>query len=258
MDTTDFRKAQGHWILARMGKKVLRPGGKELTMKLVHALRVTPQDDIVEFAPGLGYTAALTLAEKPASYVGVDADKDAVKLLERKISGKNIHFIQANAAHTGLPSGTKDKVYGEAMLTMQADHRKAEIVKEAYRILKPGGLYAIHELGLFPNELDETQKATIQKDLALSIHVNARPMTASEWQHILEREGFKVRKIATNAMHLLQIKRMLNDEGFFRFLKICGNILTHPQAAKRILNMRSVFKKHERHMNAIVIVAEKI
>jgi len=258
MDTTDFRKAQGHWILARMGKKVLRPGGKELTMKLVHALQVAPKDDIVEFAPGLGFTAALTLAKKPTSYVGVDADEDAVKLLERKISGENIRFIQANAAHTGLPSDSKDKVYGEAMLTMQADHRKAEIVREAYRILKPGGLYAIHELGLFPDELDETQKAEIQKDLAIAIRVNARPLTALEWQHILEKEGFRVRKTETNAMHLLQVKRMMDDEGFFRFLKISCNILTHPQAAKRILNMRRVFKKHERHMNAIVVVAEKV
>ena len=45
---------------------------------------------------------------------------------------------------------SKDKIIGEAMITMHADHRKSEIVREAHRILKKGGLYAVHELGLTP------------------------------------------------------------------------------------------------------------
>ena len=31
---------QGHWILAKMGKKVLRPGGKELSLMLIDALHI--------------------------------------------------------------------------------------------------------------------------------------------------------------------------------------------------------------------------
>jgi len=52
---------QGHWVLAQMGKKVLRPGGRELTARLIVALEINPADDVVEFAPGLGHTAALAL-----------------------------------------------------------------------------------------------------------------------------------------------------------------------------------------------------
>ncbi len=48
---------QGHWILAKMGKKVLRPGGKELTLKLVEGLDISNEDAVIEFAPGMGYTA---------------------------------------------------------------------------------------------------------------------------------------------------------------------------------------------------------
>ena len=29
---------QGHWILAKVGKKVLRPGGKELSLKMIENL----------------------------------------------------------------------------------------------------------------------------------------------------------------------------------------------------------------------------
>lgn len=255
MDTKDFEKAQGHWILARMGKKVLRPGGKELTQKLVSELHITDKDDVVEFAPGLGYTATLALKGHPHSYTGVDADEDAVVMLKQKVKRDNVRFMLGNANHTELSDNSKDKVWGEAMLTMHADHRKAEIIREAYRILKKGGLYAIHELGL--KDVDENLKSEIQRDLALTIKVNARPLTEEEWKSLLEKEGFTVRKIYTNEMLLLETKRILDDEGFFRTLKIGYNIMVNTSARKRITEMRKSFRKHQKHINSIVIVAQK-
>lgn len=258
MDTTDISKAQGHWILAKMGKKVLRPGGRELTQKLIENLHITKEDNIVEFAPGLGYTANLALANNPKSYIGVDADDDAISLLKQKIKGDSIQFKKGQAANTDINSDSKDKVYGEAMLTMHADHRKSEIIQEAHRILKKGGLYAIHELGLQPETLSEEKKAEIQKDLALAIKVNARPLTIMEWTNLLEKEGFRVRSVSSNEMHLLEPKRIIQDEGFGGFLKINFNILRNRAARKRVSEMHRIFKKHDQNMNAVVLIAEKI
>ena len=143
------------------------------------------------------------------------------------------------------------------MLTMQADHRKSEIIREAHRILKPGGFYGIHELGLTPEEIDESTKATIQRDLAKVIKVNARPLTKTEWTGLLEKEGFKIVKAETNPFHLLETKRMIDDEGFLRAIKIFFNILTHPKAKNRIRAMRQVFRKHQQHLNAVAVVARK-
>lgn len=256
MNVDDYAKAQGHWILAKMGKKVLRPGGKALTQKLVAGLDIQQTDDIVEFAPGIGYTASLTLQKHPKSYVGVDADEEVVSSLQQKIKGKNIQFQLGNAAQTQIADACKDKVYGEAMLTMHADHRKSEIIKEAHRILKKGGLYAIHELGLV--HVNEAEKNLIQKDLALTIKVNARPLTAEEWTKLLVAEGFKVNKIFTNEMALLETKRIIDDEGFWPAMKIGYNIVKNKAARTRILEMRRTFRKYQNQMNSIVIIAEKI
>lgn len=248
---------QGHWILAKMGKKVLRPGGKELTMKMINNLNINSNDKVVEFAPGLGFTANITLQKKPKSYTGVELNEEAASLLRKKIKGENQKIIIGNAAKSTLKENTYNKVYGEAMLTMQADHKKAEIIKEAHRILKLGGKYGIHELGLQPNNIDENIKTEIQQALAQVIKVNARPLTVKEWSNILEKEGFKVMKTTTNPMHLLEKKRMIDDEGFFRTLKIAFNILTHPKERKRIVAMRKVFRKYKNYLNAVSIVAEK-
>jgi len=59
-------------------------------------------------------------------------------------------------------------------------------------------------------------------------------------------------------MHLLEMNRIIDDEGLLRATKIGWNILTHPKARKRILEMRKVFKQYQNHMNAIAIVAEKL
>ncbi|MBP8824307.1 MAG: methyltransferase domain-containing protein [Flavobacteriales bacterium] len=248
---------QGHWLLARMGKKVLRPGGKELTMLLMGKLAISPTDELVEFAPGLGFTAGIALQKNPKSYTGVELNEEAAGILRKQIKGKGREIVIGNACCCPLKNATADKVYGEAMLTMQADHRKAEIIREAHRILRPGGLYGIHEIALTPDSMPEAGKKQIQHDLATTIKVNARPLTQAEWTTMLEAEGFTVESVMTNPMHLLETARIIDDEGFFRTLKITWNILTHPKARKRILEMRKVFRRHEASMSAIAIVARK-
>jgi len=248
---------QGHWVLAKMGKRVLRPGGRDLTEKLIGDLDIKKTDDVVEFAPGLGFTAALTLERSPRSYTGIELDETAAGNLKKTLSGKARRIINTSAAETTLDADSVDKVYGEAMLTMQADHRKSEIIAEAFRILKKGGLYGIHELGLAPDSISTETKADIQRELAQTIKVNARPLTEKEWSDLLEKEGFSVVKVEKNTMSLLEPGRVIKDEGLLRALGIVFNIATHPKERKRILTMRGVFRKYKDHLNAVAIVAKK-
>ena len=37
-------KMPGHWLLARLGKRVLRPGGRQLTSRMIEALSIGPFD----------------------------------------------------------------------------------------------------------------------------------------------------------------------------------------------------------------------
>ncbi len=252
-------RQQGHWLLAKMGKKVLRPGGRELTEKMIDALAINQDDDVVEFAPGLGITADIALIKNPHSYTGIELDDTACKALQARLQkGNTRRFINANANNTTLEDNGYSKVYGEAMLTMQADKQKRQIISEAHRILKSGGLYGIHELSLTPNDIDPNTKDEIQKALAKVIKVNARPLTVSEWSSILEQEGFEVIATDTNAMHLLEKKRVLADEGLLGTAKIAFNMLTHPAERKRILAMRKVFRQYQSHLGAVAIVARKI
>ncbi|MCS6880288.1 MAG: class I SAM-dependent methyltransferase [Oscillochloridaceae bacterium] len=253
----DMARMPGHWLLARMGKRVLRPGGLELTRRMLDALALNARDHVVEFAPGLGVTARMALQARPASYLGIEREEAAAARVRTFLDYPNYRCLVGSAEETGLEEASATVVYGEAMLTMYTPGQKARIVREAYRILKPGGRYGIHELGLTPDSLDEAVKEAVLRDLSAAIHVGARPLTASEWRAVLEAEGFQVRETFTAPMHLLEPGRLIQDEGLGRALRIVFNILRTPPARKRVLAMRRVFRTHQAHLTAIALIAVK-
>jgi cyclopropane fatty-acyl-phospholipid synthase-like methyltransferase len=252
-----IEKMPGHWLLARLGKRVLRPGGIELTRQMLDALAINQEDHVVEFAPGLGVTAELALAQSPASYTGVEADASAAQNVQAYLKGEQQRCVVGRAEETGLPDASATVIYGEAMLTMQTPGNKVNIIQEAKRLLLPGGRYGIHELCLIPDDLDEATKATINQALSDVIHVGARPLTVSEWVTLFDEAGFQVQATATAPMHLLELPRMVQDEGIGGTARIAWNVMRNPAARKRVLAMRRVFRQYEDHLGAVMLVAEK-
>jgi SAM-dependent methyltransferase len=250
-------KMPGHWLLARLGKRVLRPGGRQLTHRMIEALNIGPSDAVIEFAPGLGETARSTLSKKPASYTAVERDKDAAALVQKFFHGSEQRCVVGLAEETGLPDASATVVYGEAMLSMQTPEQKSRIVREACRLLKPGGRYGIHELCLIPDDLAESTKQEIQNELAAVIHHGTRPLTIAEWQRLLESEGFSVQREGQAPMHLLEPWRIIQDEGVAGALRFAFNLLCNGEAQRRVLAMRRVFSKYRDHLTAVMMISQK-
>lgn len=253
----DYSKMPGHWLLAQMGKKVLRPGGVELTGRMLEALDIRSTDEVVEFAPGLGVTARAALERKPASYTGIERDDTAARQVGTYLSGPGRQCLVGRAENTGLPDASATVIFGEAMLTMQTPILKAAIVEEAARLLRPGGRYGVHELCLLPDDLEDTKKSEIAGVLSDAIRVGARPLTPGEWEALLEEHGLTVEAQVTAPMHLLEPRRFLQDEGWARTIRFVLKVLTTPAARRRILRMRSVFRHYVDNLGAIMLVGVK-
>jgi hypothetical protein len=250
-------KMPGHWVLARLGKRVLRPGGMGLTRRMLEALRIQRKDDVVEFAPGMGVTARLTLKLKPASYTAVERDEAAAKIVATYLTGERQHCVVGNASDTGLPDQSATVVYGEAMLTMQTAETKREIVREAYRLLQSGGRYGIHEMCLMADNLDAIKKKETERALTGVVHHGVRPLAVSEWRSLLESEGFKVQTVDTASMSLLEPGRLIRDEGLAGAARFVWNLMLDSEARQRVLEMRSVFRSQRKQLGAISIVGIK-
>lgn len=115
--------------------------------------------------------ASQSTATKPATnrellLTQSDRDQQVVDIISKLTSEKATipaSCVQRDAADTGLESNSADVVIGEAMLTMQTERGKQAIIGEAFRLLRAGGTYSIHELGLQPDNLDESVKDEVRK-----------------------------------------------------------------------------------------------
>lgn len=253
--TLPTSKAPGHWLLARAGKRVLRPGGVELTHRMLNSLSIGRKDTVIELAPGLGHTAERVIATRPMSYLGVDRESVVVRHLNAALGSDGVRFVTGTAEDTGLPGEIATVLYGEAMLSMQPHARKKEIVDEAWRLLQRGGRYGIHELCV--SDTDETERRSLEAELAQVIHHGVRVLTVSEWRSLLESAGFQVTQVMVAPMKLLEPTRILQDEGLVGAVRFAVNVMCHPETMRRVLRMRACFRRRQHQIQAISLVCKK-
>ena len=140
---------------------------------------------------------------------------------------------------------------------MQPATTKLRIVREAARLLKPGGRYGIHELCVVPDHVDESIRNAIQYELSDEIHVGVRPLTIGEWRELFLAAGLTIVAEHTAPMHLF-------EPGGSSRTKVCcarcdspGTSQHTPRHDGACSRCESVFRKYNQHLAAIAIVARK-
>ncbi len=142
------------------------------------------------------------------------------------------------------------------MLTMQPLETKKAIISEAKRLLRPGGRYAIHELGI-REELDPPRRERLHRELARSNHMGVRIGTIGEWRRWLEEAGFEVEESTTAPMRLLELDRLVRDEGVLATAWFALNAVRIPGAWQRLRSIRAAFRSHRRELFAVALVARR-
>jgi hypothetical protein len=205
----------------------------------------------------MGATARLTLALAPSSYTAVERDEAAAKIVGSYLTGPGQRCVVGSASETGLPAESATVVYGEAMLTMQTEEVKRGIVREAHRLLKQGGRYAIHEMCLAHEGLDDVARREVERDLTGVVHHGVRPLTVAEWHRLLESEGFEVKAVETTSMSLLEPWRLVKDEGVIGAARFALNVLRDGEARSRVFEMRGTFRRNRKLLAAVALLAVK-
>ncbi len=93
---------------------------------MLNELKIGPDDNVVEFAPGRGLTTKMVLTRGPKSYMAVERDSISQQAVQDILdSGKRGQCVVGTAQETGLPDERATVVFGEAMLTMQSNRNEA-------------------------------------------------------------------------------------------------------------------------------------
>lgn len=251
----DLDKMPLHWLLARFGKTVMRPGGGAVSDTMLTALGIGPDDDVVDLAPGLGTTVRRVQALRPASFRGLERGEAEAERSRRQVTELPYTCVVAEPENTGLPDNSVSVVYGEACLSLEGDSTKARILAEAARVLRPGGRLGLHELLLEPDDIGAEQKRRINTDLSRAVRVNARALTRGEWTALLAEHGFTVTLADPAEMLLLDPRQMVRDEGVGGTLRLCARVLRSRIALQRVAHLWRMMHRERRHLGSIAIVA---
>lgn len=253
--TLNFQNATGHQILAAAGKKMLRPGGRIATEQLFEWADFKAGETVLELASSFGYSAIALAQRFGVRVVGVEKNPDSLARARANIEAagltSQVEVIEGDVFHLEGICEQFDYVLAEAILSMQSVPGKAKILAGVRDRLKPGGKFLSHEL------LARNQEAEIHQALAQVIRANSTPLSETNWIAACETAGLQVQQHQTGAMALLNLRRMLQDEGVVDTARILWNVLTRPQLRERILAMRRVFQQYQQDLGYIVLCATR-
>ena len=109
---------------------------------------ITAGDEVLEIGCGTG-TLAILCAEKGASVVGFDISYQMLAIARRKASERNLtdkiqlREMAATEMDNSFGDGTFDKIMGTLVFSEFYSDEQKYVLREAYRILRPGGLLII-------------------------------------------------------------------------------------------------------------------
>ena len=162
----------------RPGEKVLDLGSGGGIDVLLSARRVGPTG----FAYGLDMTdAMLELAERNRVEAGVE----------------NVRFLKGVIEDIPLPADSVDVVISNCVINLSAD--KGQVLREAYRVLSPGGRFAVSDI-VFQGHIPET----IRKDLEAWAGCIAGALEEDVYRHLLAEAGFTTIEIEVTRRYSLQ------------------------------------------------------
>lgn len=160
------------------GERVLDLGSGGGIDVLLSARRVGPSG----FAYGLDMTdAMLELAERNRSEAGVE----------------NVQFLKGIIEAIPLPAASVNVVISNCVINLSAD--KALVLREAYRVLTPGGRLAVSDI-VIQGQLP----AVIQQDMEAWAGCIAGALEETTYRHLLSEAGFSDIDIEVTRRYSLQ------------------------------------------------------
>lgn len=147
-----------------------------------------PGQVVLDLGSGAGLDVLLAARRVgPAGKVyGLDMIDEMLALArenQKKSGITNVEFIQGDMENIPLPDNHVDVVISNCVINLAAD--KARVIREAFRVLKPGGRLAVSDM-VWQREVP----AWLRQNAELWAGCVAGALTAEEYRHLLAEAGF--------------------------------------------------------------------
>lgn len=174
-------------LLAWLGVGSSHPGGFPATKQNLEALQIKPEDYVLDAGCGSGLTACHLAKITGCKIIGVDINpqmiEKAVLRAEQEGVSQLVEFKVADVYHLPFAENSFDWIIAES-ITVFLD--KEEVYREFYRVLKPEGRVADHEMALL-----EELPTHLRNQMEECFGSGTNPLPFEEWRDTLTQAGFQ-------------------------------------------------------------------
>lgn len=151
--------------------------------------QLRPGETVLDLGSGGGIDVLLSAKRvgPQGKVYGLDMTDEMLALArenQRKAGVENVEFLKGEIEHIPLPDNSVDVIISNCVINLSSD--KDRVLKEAFRVLRPGGRFAVSDVvvtGEVPSQ--------IRKSMELWVGCIAGALEESEYRAKLSLAGFK-------------------------------------------------------------------
>jgi ubiquinone/menaquinone biosynthesis C-methylase UbiE len=230
-----------------VGLKILHPGGKNGTKQLLEALRLKKGMKVLDIACGKGRNSVDMAKTYGCMVVGIDILENSIEEARKYAKKHNIEhqvsFMKADAENLPFPDNEFDITIAQAMLILV--NNKSKVVREALRVLKPGGKSGWTELS-WKSQPDKEFSNRASREICAKCIANV--VTFDEWERLFTESDFLNIQVAQYNMDYRGFFRMIQDEGFLNSLNVMYRYMTRPRIRNRMKRLNTFFKTYPEYI----------
>src|SRR6266568_744084 len=174
--------------------------------------KLNPGETVLDLGSGGGIDVLLSARRVgPAGKAyGLDMTDEMLALAnenKRKAGADNVEFLKGEIEHIPLPDNSVDVIISNCVINLSAD--KSQVLREAFRVLKPGGRFAVSDV-VTRGEISPE----IRKSVLLWVGCVAGALEDVEYRRKLTAAGFEQIEIEPTRIYKAEDARdLLAAEG---------------------------------------------
>ncbi len=167
--------------------------------------QLQPGETVLDLGSGGGIDVLLSARRvgPTGKAYGLDMTSEMLALArdnQRKAGVENVEFLKGEIEHIPLPDNTVDVIISNCVINLSGD--KDRVLREAFRVLKPGGRFAVSDIvtrGEVPEE--------IRKDMLLWAGCIAGALQDTDYAAKLAKAGFEAIGIEPTRIYSGEVAR---------------------------------------------------
>lgn len=126
---------------------------------------------------------------------------------QRKAGMTNVEFLKGEIEHLPLPDNSVDVIISNCVINLSAD--KSRVLREAFRVLKPGGRFAVSDVVLRGEVPDQVRESVL-----LWVGCIAGALQDAEYTAKLKEAGFENIEIQPTRIYRVEdARQFLSEQG---------------------------------------------